>query len=214
MKKITAYLSPESWKNFLETLGTVDRDGQSMSLIDYFYKQQATAVAEETPTPAQQAPAPHVEDAATNEPPLKKARKVPSIEESPAAAAAATSGLAPGDFCEECKMTIGSISAKEKEYKRKCRDLFLFHQLCQGNPDFRQNCEPTRDKSLKIDNQKAFVLQGWKSQSTSTDESKINPIIQRLAGDRNLPKTWCEWKRKRANSQALCHICWGQFFAA
>ena len=83
-----------------------------------------------------------------------------------------------------------------------------------GNPNFRQNCEPTRDKSLKIDNQKAFVLQGWKSQSTSTDESKINPIIQRLAGDRNLPKTWCEWKRKRANSQALCHICWGQFFAA
>ena len=113
MKKITAYLSPESWKNFLETLGTVDRDGQSMSLIDYFYKQQATA--------------PHVDDAATNEPPLKKARKVPSIEESPAAAAAATAGLAPGDYCEQCKMTIGSISAKEKEYKRKCRDLFLFH---------------------------------------------------------------------------------------
>eukprot|EP01047_Picozoa_sp_COSAG01_P112713 COSAG01_NODE_41446_length_451_cov_1.269886_1_plen_137_part_10 len=89
-----------------------------------------------------------------------------------------------GCQCEQCNATIPGDTPKEKDYKRKYRDLFLFQQLGRNCEDFSQSLESTRDKSLRVDKtQKALVLKGWKSQSTATQESTINPIMEQLAGD-------------------------------
>eukprot|EP01047_Picozoa_sp_COSAG01_P060397 COSAG01_NODE_7398_length_3222_cov_6.196286_1_plen_171_part_00 len=117
-----------------------------------------------------------------------------------------------GCQCERCNITILGDTQKEIEYKRKCRDLFLFQQLGCNCEDFPQNLDSTGDRSLRVDKtQKASVLRGWKSQSSATQEAVINPIMERLAGDRNLPNTWSVWKQQRPNAGALCHRCWHEF---
>jgi hypothetical protein len=114
-----------------------------------------------------------------------------------------------GCQCEQCNTTI---PGDQKDYKRKCRDLFLFQQLGLNCEDFPQNLVSTRDRSLRVDKtQQASVLKGWKSYATATQEAVINPIMERLAGDRNLPKTWSVWKQQRQDAGALCHRCWHEF---
>ena len=116
-----------------------------------------------------------------------------------------------GIKCEDCDTEIPGDTQIEKEYKRKCRDLFLFQQLCRDCPDMRQYLVVTRDKSLKLDGKSALVLRGWKSQSTATNEAVIDLIMSSLAGDRDLPKSWSSWKDQRSNAGAICHRCWNNF---
>ena len=207
MKKITAYLSPESWKNFLETLGTVDRDGQSMSLIDYFYKQQATAVAEETPTPAQQAPAPHVEDAATNEPPLKKARKVPYIEDS------TTQGEqnegSKGEKCEQCL----SDTPPNQDRKREQREFFFFWRLLndKSHEVRNQSLEQVRIKNKAQTREgPTRVLKGLSAANRRPAEcAEIEETIKCAGGT----SSWKNFKTRavQTTAGALCADCWFDF---
>ena len=88
----------------------------------------------------------------------------------------------------------------------------MFQQLCKEDLTLKPYFEQTRDKSLKIGEQKAFVLKGWKAQSTATDAGIIDPLIKVLVGDRKLPKSWSEWKEQRPASGGLCHVCWNDFF--
>ena len=148
-----------------------------------------------------------------HEPVSKKARTTPESSPAPKSCQpVAIFGKYSGNECEACQKPFACNTAKEKEYKRKCRDLFMFQQLCKEDLTLKPYFEQTRDTSLKVGEQKAFVLKGWKAQSTATDAGIIDPLIKVLVGDRKLPRSWSEWKEQRPTSGGLCHVCWNDFF--
>ena len=147
------------------------------------------------------------------EPVQKKARTTPESTPFPKSSQpGAIIGKYCGNQCEACQKPFPYKTAKEKEYKRKCRDLFMFQQLCKEDLTLKPYFEQTRDTSLKVGDQKAFVLKGWKAQSTATDVGIIDPLIKVLVGDRKLPRSWSGWKEQRPVSGGLCHVCWNDFF--
>ena len=122
--------------------------------------------------------------AAAAEPPPKRQRVEDKVTDS------GMSGKYLGELCEECDKT-----AKNNDEKRVWRDRFLFSKLTVD------------DKSDLVKGRKGKMLKGWTVKMASETEV-IDLIMTRLAGTSNLPKTWDEYKKIKANSGALCDECW------
>jgi hypothetical protein len=148
------------------------------------------------------------DEAPVEESPTKRQRLNETNNETAVAPMTTMHGKFAGIKCEECEQPFANKKQVEKDYKRKCRDLYLFSQLATNAPAELQ-FDRSRSKDLRANNIGAKVLPGWKSQATKTDEILINASMQELRGERQvLPETWAEWKRMRNRSGALCHNCW------
>eukprot|EP01043_Picozoa_sp_COSAG02_P048647 COSAG02_NODE_4800_length_4962_cov_3.542875_1_plen_1104_part_00 len=110
------------------------------------------------------------------------------------------SGQFGGDQCEMCK---DPVDPKDKGKKTKMRDLFFFKVLIDGQ-DTSGVFQKTRLKGCNL------VLKGYTSNEKDVKHETIDPIVQKLKGDRPIPDSWKSYKELRKNAGALCFVCWNQ----
>jgi hypothetical protein len=116
------------------------------------------------------------------------------------------SGLYSGQLCELCPANNPPANIGQSD-RPLFRDLFMFSVLSRDEATLDISDFPTtRTKDVKR------AMNGWKSRADDIEEDTIDPIMNRLTGDRDgFPKSWAEWKDMKSTAGGCCKNCWNQY---
>jgi hypothetical protein len=138
----------------------------------------------------------------------KRASDDASLQSKPKKARHMMQGQFGAEKCEGCQTKINPGGTKiSADYKRLCRDLFLFKVMLDIDTVPDGVVVRTKAKALLSDGK--FALKGWKSRHKDVDISVLDPVLAKLKGERtDVPGSWKEYKTLTKSSGSLCPECW------
>ena len=200
-RKMTLPLTPGAnmWtedslpENGTAPMGIVDfltEEGRSQRKTFKEFYQHLHAIRQVTPVTCTNAPA-------------KRESEDAGVQSKPKKASHSMQGQFDGQKCEECQTVIKGNA----DYKRLCRDLYLFSVMLDVETIPDGVIVHTKAKALSPGGK--FALKGWKSKHADIDSGVLDPVLAQLKGERiDIPGSWEEYKGQMRTSGSLCPECW------